>query len=394
MVHIKNILNLCGRQYFFKPVPFNTTESMLLKYDCGPAGELLRNNIHQEWFLSNVINSEDLMLPFTPQENGQSFQAIRDAFAYAKELCCDKLPFGISNTNVQMLNKLDPSPGSSEFLTDFLFMNHNKVGGSGYFYPEKHTLLRLYIFSHPAKSTQAFSFWQQQRKSWWRKFSGSPGRYSLTDVNSIPLGDLVMIRAEYPWGMQCLEALCLRGTKPFEEMDESTRIQFEVKDGRRSILPHVIECVTTLDGAMLTFLCDAYEERPLPTPSKVNSNSTDSSMRYTFHIHRRLAPYKASFSASSTSASSAEDLHDLAVYLTKSLRRSGISVLLLPDLTKKSLEAQHVRNDEMGIPYTIVMNESSLKNGIIGLRSLDTTLKEQLHITDLKSHMRKLLKNY
>ncbi|XP_046402268.1 uncharacterized protein LOC124168174 isoform X2 [Ischnura elegans] len=336
MVHIKNILNLCGRQYFFKPVPFNTTESMLLKYDCGPAGELLRNNIHQEWFLSNVINSEDLMLPFTPQENGQSFQAIRDAFAYAKELCCDKLPFGISNTNVQMLNKLDPSPGSSEFLTDFLFMNHNKVGGSGYFYPEKHTLLRLYIFSHPAKSTQAFSFWQQQRKSWWRK----------------------------------------------------------VKDGRRSILPHVIECVTTLDGAMLTFLCDAYEERPLPTPSKVNSNSTDSSMRYTFHIHRRLAPYKASFSASSTSASSAEDLHDLAVYLTKSLRRSGISVLLLPDLTKKSLEAQHVRNDEMGIPYTIVMNESSLKNGIIGLRSLDTTLKEQLHITDLKSHMRKLLKNY
>ncbi|XP_071438558.1 DNA polymerase subunit gamma-2, mitochondrial isoform X2 [Hetaerina americana] len=223
---------------------------------------------------------------------------------------------------------------------------------------------------------------------------GSPGRYMLTDVKSQPMGDSVMIRAEYPWGMECLEAICLRGEKPFYELDDVTRKQFEMKDGRRSILPHVIECAATLDGAVLAFLCDAYGERLSPSHSKTGSNSKENNTRLTLHLHRRLAPYKASFSASSSNSTLVEDLNDLASYLTRQLRRIGISVLLPQDLTKKSLEAQHLRNDEMGIPYTIVMNESTLKNGIIGLRSRDTTLKEQLHITDLKSHMRRLLKNY
>jgi DNA polymerase gamma 2 len=63
------------------------------------------------------------------------------------------------------------------------------------------------------------------------------------------------------------------------------------------------------------------------------------------------------------------------VYLTKQLRGAGISTLLLPDMAKKSLESQFSRNDELGIPYTVVLNDASLKNGIVGLRSRDTTLK-------------------
>lgn len=63
------------------------------------------------------------------------------------------------------------------------------------------------------------------------------------------------------------------------------------------------------------------------------------------------------------------------MYLTKQLRSVGISTLLLPDMAKKSLESQFSRNDELGIPYTVVLNDASLKNGIVGLRSRDTTLK-------------------
>lgn len=56
----------------------------------------------------------------------------------------------------------------------------------------------------------------------------------------------------------------------------------------------------------------------------------------------------------------------------------GISTLLLPDVARKSLESQFARNDELGIPYTAVLNDTSLKNGIVGLRSRDTTLKVSL----------------
>lgn len=74
-------------------------------------------------------------------------------------------------------------------------------------------------------------------------------------------------------------------------------------------------------------------------------------------------------------ASVGEELSQLAFYLAKQIRGKGISTLLLPDLAKKSLESQFLRNDELGIPYTVVINDSTLKNGIIGLRSRDTTLK-------------------
>lgn len=49
--------------------------------------------------------------------------------------------------------------------------------------------------------------------------------------------------------------------------------------------------------------------------------------------------------------------------------------MLLPDVAKKSQESQFSRNDELGIPYTVALNDATLKNGILALRSRDTTLK-------------------
>jgi len=77
----------------------------------------------------------------------------------------------------------------------------------------------------------------------------------------------------------------------------------------------------------------------------------------------------------STAASIGEELSQLSLYLTKQLQNVGIPTLLLPDVAKKSQESQFSRNDELGIPCTVVLNDATLKNGILALRSRDTTLK-------------------
>ncbi|XP_069692339.1 DNA polymerase subunit gamma-2, mitochondrial isoform X3 [Periplaneta americana] len=215
------------------------------------------------------------------------------------------------------------------------------------------------------------------------KFSAFPGRFSLTDIHNGQDGQLVEIKADFPWGSETVETIQYIGSKPFENIETTEKELFEVRDGRKKVIPHVIESTVTLESTVLTYLCDAYDEPLfLGVPRNV--------MRF----HRKLAPYKASFSASASSASTGEELSQLSLYLTKQLRIAGVSTLLLPDVAKKSLEAQFARNDELGIPYTIVLNDATLKNGIIGLRSRDTTLKEQVHVTDLKSYMEQLLKNY
>lgn len=44
-------------------------------------------------------------------------------------------------------------------------------------------------------------------------------------------------------------------------------------------------------------------------------------------------------------------------------------------MAKKSLESQFTDSDCLGIPYIAVLNESTLEDGIVGLRSIETTLE-------------------
>lgn len=70
-----------------------------------------------------------------------------------------------------------------------------------------------------------------------------------------------------------------------------------------------------------------------------------------------------------------EDLIQLSLYLCKQLRANNVSSLLLPTSSQNTLDYQWSQYDQMGIPYNIFINQSSLTNGIIQLRSRDTTLK-------------------
>lgn len=371
MTHsLHNVLQLCERQCFLWPVVISEGSTNFVQYfKYGFSGELLRNNISKEWLLSMVINTDESIFPYH-SSGFTTTSIIKDLskpFEYVKKLNNSQLPFGIAETRLEVRD----------------LVNDTVQEETRYFKPQKHKVLWSCIFAGPGNAMQRFYQWQRQRKMWWRKFSASPGRFFLTDIQSTPDGQLVEIKAEFPWGSETVETVCYSGAKLFENIESTERELFEARDGRKKVMPHVIESSVSLDSSVLTFLCDAYAEPLfLGLPRQV------------LRFHRKLAPYKASFSASASNASIGEELSQLSLYLTKQLRSVGISTLLLPDVAKKSQESQFSRNDELGIPYTVVLNDATLKNGILALRSRDTTLKEQVHVTDLKTYMERLLQNY
>lgn len=55
---------------------------------------------------------------------------------------------------------------------------------------------------------------------------------------------------------------------------------FQVKEGRKQVLPSIVECIMSLDVASFAFICDAHCEN---------------SRRQLLKVHRRLAPFKAAF---------------------------------------------------------------------------------------------------
>ncbi|XP_008479780.1 DNA polymerase subunit gamma-2, mitochondrial-like [Diaphorina citri] len=115
--------------------------------------------------------------------------------------------------------------------------------------------------------------------------------------------------------------------------------------------------------------------------------------RKVLRLHRRLAPYKVAFLNSTD-----DELKSLAVYLYENLRQSHIYCLFTPlDSSSKSpgsIESQLSANDKLGVPYSILIRDTALQDGLISIRNRDTTLEEKVHISKVNDYIESLLKNY
>uniref|UniRef100_A0A1B6DQ67 Anticodon-binding domain-containing protein n=1 Tax=Clastoptera arizonana TaxID=38151 RepID=A0A1B6DQ67_9HEMI len=361
------ILELCELNGFLKPVIVNGIVSYF-KY--GPLGELLAQNIRNEWIYSNVINrDENVYLHYDAKSGIEPSKYSKEAFKTARTLNNGHLPFGLATIR----------EGQKQPLVI------NNESSIKYFHPSMSNCLKYTAFTSTNQGQQFFYRWQHQRKIWWRKFSADPGRFSLSEIHS-ESSDLetTHIIANFPWGNETLETITNYGTSLYENLSTSEKTFFEARDGNKKTLPYVVESVCSEGTSALTFLSDAYNE-----PTVMGSS------KKVLRLHRKLAPYKICFAAAPTSNAVKDEIRLLATFLNKGLRKAGISTLLPSTvLAKKALESQHALNDSLGIPFTIVLSQTTLENGILGIRSRETTLEEQSHVSKLVSYIELLMKNY
>lgn len=47
----------------------------------------------------------------------------------------------------------------------------------------------------------------------------------------------------------------------------------------------------------------------------------------------------------------------------------------------------YFRYDEMGVLFTVVISENTLESGLLQVRSRDTTIKETMHISEIKNFL-------
>jgi DNA polymerase gamma 2 len=327
-------------------------------YKIEAVGTLLQQNLYTEWF-SNVVLNKDFHV--FPCSNGFS-----ETFDFAKQICLGTFPFGLTQST-QIKHKLENQFEKQKNGVNFL----------NYF--EEDTVLECFVFLPPSDTTHFFHQWQKERRIWWRKFSASPGRYILTDIKDGNNGEQsVDIIAKYPWGEQLIESL-----KVVNDVKSVATSQLQTKRGKKTVKAQCVVSKIYSSVMLLNTLCDAYDEP-----------SFQDNPRPLLRLHRKLAPYKISFSIPSGPKTVIDQLKDMALYLCRQLRKNQVSSLLLPSSYKNTLDAQWKQYDQMGIPYNVLLNENTLKTGISQLRSRDTTLKEQVHVADLATYVEKLFKNY
>ncbi|XP_054718692.1 DNA polymerase subunit gamma-2, mitochondrial-like isoform X1 [Uloborus diversus] len=378
----KKILFLCQKTGILQ---VGSSEKVLKTVHYGPLGSLLRRNIFAEWLCSILRNHEFATYPVELQNPREKFllsQKLSDA--PPESLLLDAvesyfqifpmngsvLPFGIAvygpciNKNKRIAEQNLANPGS--FLRDL----------------ESWTSLSLAFFCPPKKSMDWFHYWSKYRYRWWRKFSNVPSKFSLSDVTeSSGSQQQLSVILQYPWGKEKVETITLYDDNNFKEL--CMKYGFEQKMSNFSV-PAVVTCETELDLAAFAYLTSDFSEK-----------WRENELRNMFQFHVKLAPYKVCLCLSASSIDTLKKLSDVANHLMKEFRKGDITVFPHYDVLSSNESQLHVfpfcRYDEMGVPYSVALNENTLSNGVAGLRNRDTTLQEQVHVTELTLKLQRYL---
>ncbi|XP_056017892.1 DNA polymerase subunit gamma-2, mitochondrial-like isoform X2 [Ostrea edulis] len=254
------------------------------------------------------------------------------------------------------------------------------------------TNLVTFNFCRTQSSVQQFDQLVTSRLMWWRKFAENPS--SFTESVSKEEDNSIHIQYEFPWGRDSVEIIRNHGSNFLESCNPDLKEQISSNphqkhyNGNGSFLPSVIECNMFLEGGMLAYLLDAYTEKKT---FSLDSGSGDESKatRTVLQLHPAFAPYNVSIAVTENGDPT---LRLVIKHITKEIHDANILSL---DVSSNAnpLENQFVRNDELGIPFSVVIDKSTIDMACIGVRHRDSTLKEKIHITEIKDYIKRQIQS-
>ncbi|XP_043820751.1 DNA polymerase subunit gamma-2, mitochondrial isoform X2 [Dromiciops gliroides] len=151
------------------------------------------------------------------------------------------------------------------------------------------------------------------------------------------------------------------------------------RDGRKNVVPQVLSVSGDLDQGVLAYLYDSLQ---LTDKSFIGKKDLQ---RKVLKLHPCLAPVKV---ALDMGRGPTVELRQVCQGLFNELLESGISVWPgYLETMQSSMEQLYSKYDEMSILFTLLITETTLENGLIHLRSRDTTMKELMHISKVKDFL-------
>ncbi|NWS94698.1 DPOG2 polymerase, partial [Mionectes macconnelli] len=300
------------------------------------------------------------------------------------ELVNKRLPCGLAQIGV-CFHSLPESEQPNEQPNE----NLTRIG-------ERTTSL-LAWFSSPRTAGQWLDYWLRQRLQWWRKFAVGPSNFSSSDFHDEEGRRGFKLHYKFPWGTETIETLKNLGDtellqmypgetskRPFGSIfDVSLCVFFSLRgrDGRRNVIPHVLSVNGNLDRGVLAYLFDSLQLAENPLTTKKNSQ------RKVLKLHPCLAPLKVALDVGKGPTT---ELRQVCQGLFNELTENRISVWPgYLETVPVSLEQLYTKYDEMSILFMILITDATLENGVVQLRSRDTTMKEMMHISRLKDFLTK-----
>ncbi len=269
-----------------------------------------------------------------------------------------KVPFGIAQIGKSFRNEI--TPGNFTFRT------------------REFEQMELEFFCKPGTELDWFSYWKNYCHDWLISLNLKEENLRMRDHDKEELSHYSNATTDFeykfPFGWGELWGVASRTDFDLKQHQKYSGQSMEYLDSETSekYIPYVIEPSLGCDRMVLTFLCDAY------SCEKLENGDTREIMKF----HPFLAPYKVAvlpLIKKNHSQKAQEVYTELTKYFMVNYDEAG------------NIGKRYRRNDIMGTPFCITIDDETINNNTVTLRDRDTMKQITLNIDEVVDYVNKKL---
>lgn len=231
--------------------------------------------------------------------------------------------------------------------------------------------MEMQYFVKPGDEMEWYEYWKDTRMKWHRALKLGDDKYRFHDHIKLAhyANAAADIEFDFPMGFKELEGIHSRTDFDLKAHEEHSgkKLQFFDNEQDASYVPYVVETAIGLDRMFMAILSASYQQEKLE----------DGSERTVMKIPHQLAPVK---------------LGILPLVKKDGLDEKAKEVYHLMKLNfncqydeKDAIGRRYRRQDAIGTPYCITIDNDTLKDNTVTLRERDSMLQERVPIENLIS---------
>ncbi len=266
-----------------------------------------------------------------------------------------KIPFGIMQIGKAFRNEITPK--------QFVFRSR------------EFSQMEMEFFCHPDDAWSFFSYWVNIRYNFFLSLGLTDKEVRITPHKEEDLSHYSKATSDieflYPFGWKEIEGIAYRTDFDLKSHSENSKKNLSIHDEKTNItyIPHVVETSIGVERLLLVLLCNAYQEE-----------KEDSEIRIYLKLPFKIAPIQiAIFPLSKQETELAEKLYKL---LQKTFRTTYDD--------NSSIGKRYRRQDEIGTPYCITVDQNSIINNTVTIRDRDNKKQNTISIENIINYFQEM----
>ncbi len=269
-----------------------------------------------------------------------------------------KVPFGIAQTGKAFRNEI--------VARQFIFRMR------------EFEQMEMQFFVKPGTEMEWFEFWKEQRMEWHKKMGFPESKYRWHDHDKLAhyANAATDIEFEFPFGFKELEGIHSRTDFDLgaHQKYSGKKLQYFDPELNESYVPYVVETSIGLDRTFLAVFSHSLQDEKLD----------DGSERTVLRLPKFLAPIKAAI----LPLVKKDGMPEMARRIFDDLKND----FMLQYDEKDAIGRRYRRQDAIGTPFCITVDNESLSDNAVTIRERDSMKQERIAIDKLAAYLFEQLK--